>query len=83
MKQKTAKVLLRTIVEFADENGYRIVGNHLQHDHVVLICRDEIEEQILGTHRPNLLVRCNVVGCGIDFRRSISLDSHYEFLLIS
>lgn len=83
MEQKTTKIYLRTVIEFADENGYRIVGNHLQHDRCTLIDRDEIEESILGTHRPNLLVRCNVVGCGTDFRRTKSLDGHYEFLLVS
>lgn len=80
MDQKTTEVYLRTVIEFADENGYRIIGGCLQCDKNCNFDRDEIEEWL---HAPDLRVRCKLVGCGIDFRRSVTLNGNYEFLLVS
>ncbi len=73
--KKTMEVSLQEIADFASENGYRINMQGPGPDRHSVDCL--LEDQ------PDFICRCKIVGCGIDFRHTISLDGVYEFDLIS
>ena len=80
MEQKTTLIFLRTVIEFADNNGYRIAGKSLAG--LKLDFDREGIEHILEA-RPLFKVRCKLIGCGVDFRNTTSTDGWYKFYLIS
>ena len=77
----TTEIRLSDVLKFAASNGYRVVGCQMNYDRVKIM--DVAEVQDVSNDYEAMIVTCNVVGCGVDYRRTVSRNGVYEFLLVS